>query len=170
MQDLRRDIDMAITTNTATDYDNEIFEQLADLLVNDDIACEMYLPEELRLSELDYSVESLSAIDSYLHAVHEMPGTEEDHFRTVLRCGAYVGEVLRRNAPIEANWLQYDNAAQMIDSATNGVGKQLPTLGVLVRADGGITFPIAKPWKYLANGSEDSTLFFANAMLHTWSS
>lgn len=146
--------------------DNQIFLELADLFVNDEVICELHLGGSLRCAELDYSVASLEAVDDYLDAVFQSPGTQEDQFRSALRSGAYVGEVLRRSAAAEMHWLQFDNAAEAINAATNGAGKQLSTLGVLARGTGGLTFPIGKTVKFLGAGREESTKFFVEAMLH----
>ena len=64
------------------------------------------------------------------------------------------------------HWLQFDNAAEAINAATNGAGKQLSTLGVLVSGTGGMSFPIGKTAKFLALGPGESTKFFVQAMLH----
>ena len=147
--------------------DNQVFMELADLFVNDEIISELHLGYTLRCDDLDYSIESLSAVDDYLEAVHQSPGSEEDTFRAALRSGAYVGEVLRQAFPSEIHWLQYDNAEGAINAATNGAGKQLSTLGVLAREPGGLSFPIGKTVKFLGMGREESTKFFVEAMLHS---
>ncbi len=146
--------------------DNQVFMELADLFVNDEIISELHLGSRLRCGELDYSVDSLSAVDDYLEAFYQSPGSDEDVFRAALRSGAYVGEVLRRSSPNEMYWLQYDNAEASINAATNGTGKQLSTLGVLARPDG-MSFPIGKTVKLLGMGREESTKFFVESMLHS---
>jgi len=143
---------------------NEALEQLADLLVQDDIVCDMYMGRELMCSQLDYSVDSLKLIDSYLEAVRTQPPEGEDMMRVILRVGAYVGEVIRRNTKKTISWLDFEEAEKM-SSMVEGLGKQAGTLTVLWTAPAGFTFPLAKVQKFLTNGPEDSTYFFASTML-----
>lgn len=151
-----------------TEFDNEIFEQLADVFVGEEILCE--LPAHpLRCSDLDFSVESLHAVDEYLRAVHDNPASEEDMFKIVLRAGSYVGEVLRRSDPHAGNWVQYDRASDAIDQMTNGLGHHPGTLAVLMSDTAGTIFPLGKVFKFLTEGPGDSTHFFAVAMLEKWS-
>jgi len=144
---------------------NEAIEQLADMLVQDDILCEMYMFSDLKCDQLDYSVDSLKWIDLDLDAVRTTPPQGEDMLRLVLRVGAYVGEVIRRNSAQKMNWLDFDEAAKL-NSMVEKLGRQPGTLAVLWTAPTGITFPLGKVQKFLMNGPEDSTHFFASTMLN----
>ena len=84
----------------------------------------------------------------------------------ILRAGAYLGEVIRRQAPPgkQLHWLDYDQAAA-VDKIMKSFGRQAGTSAMLWNGDKGLVFPLGKIAKYLENGSEDSTLFFAEAIL-----
>ncbi len=143
---------------------NEPLEQLAELLVQDQIVCEMYLYKELDSKSLNYSVESLHIVDTYLSAVHKIPPEEDDLVRVILRVGAYVGEVIRRNASIDLNWLDFDEATQ-VSSLVSQLGKQASTLAVLWAEPNSITFPLGKVQKFIEAGAEEGTHFFAKTIL-----
>jgi hypothetical protein len=143
---------------------NEPLEQLADLLVNDEILCEMYLYSELNCKSLDYSVDSLRSIDTYLSAVHKAPPEEDDLVRVILRVGAYIGEVIRRNTDKELNWLDFDEASQR-SSLVSQLGKQASTLAVLWAEPNSITFPLGKVQKFLDVGDGEGTHFFVTTIL-----
>src|SRR5579864_4657969 len=53
--------------------------------------------ELLDASRLDYSVESLGLVDDYLDEMRKRKLEDQAYMKVVLRCGAYVGEVIRRN-------------------------------------------------------------------------
>ena len=42
-------------------------------------------------------------------------------------------------------------------------------MAILVADDAGCTFALGKVYKFLQQGPGESTLFFANTMLHQWS-
>ena len=56
--------------------------------------------ELLDTARLDFSIESLGFVDDYLEQMRSRQLEEggEDYCKLVLRCGAYVGEVILRNA------------------------------------------------------------------------
>jgi len=80
-------------------------------------------------STLDFSVESLKHIDAYLETLHSAPPQEEDVARVVLRCGAYVGEVIRRNSADKWNWITFAEAAKY-SSYAKGLGHSVATTGI----------------------------------------
>lgn len=111
-----------------------------------------------------FSVESLRHIDAYLEALHSAPPKEEDVVRVVPRCGAYVGEVIRRNSPNIWNWITYAEAAKY-SAFAKGLEHSVATAGILWRDQGNICFPLAKICKFLENGNEDSVYSFARMIL-----
>src|SRR5207253_370710 len=66
-------------------------------------------PERIERDLLDYSLESLHALDRYLDHLHEHADAIEDqaYTNTVLAAGCYLGEVIRRNAPVAYRWVNY---------------------------------------------------------------
>jgi hypothetical protein len=121
--------------------------------------------ELLDASRLDYTVESLAHVDDYLEAMRKRKLEDEDYGKVVLRAGAYVGEVVRRNVPNkEYHWLDYKGAVKINDMVKD-FGEDLGTAAVLWNGEDGLTFPLGKIMKYLENGSEDSVQFFAKVMI-----
>ncbi|MFC3903057.1 hypothetical protein SAMN05421749_104139 [Acinetobacter marinus] len=118
---------------------------------------------------MDYSITSLQYINAYLDEIRkhdELPN--EDYFRIVLRTGAYVGEVLRRNEQNhDLNWIGYDQFSKM-DYPQEIKGDQISygTMAVLIDSNSNmVVFPLQKIEKYLQNGEEDSLKFFVEAAI-----
>ena len=143
---------------------DESLESLATMLVGEEILCEMYKSEALDCDNLDYSLESLKLIDSYLEKVRIDPPVGDDLGRVVLRTGAYIGEVIRRHSAKKTHWLDFEEAAK-VSPLVGQIGRQTGTMAMLWTIPAAITFPLAKVQKYLQNGPEDSTYFFAHGMI-----
>lgn len=123
--------------------------------------------ELLDPARLDFTVESLGFVDDYLDEMRKR-GLEEDgddYYKLVLRCGAYVGEVIRRNATNKTyHWLDYQGAVS-INKSIEAFGESLGGAAVLWDSATGLTFPLGKVQKFLDNGREDSVQFFAKAVI-----
>ena len=116
--------------------------------------------------KLDYSVESLRHVDAYLEAVRKNKDLQKSWNRTVLRAGAYVGEVIRRNDKnVRWQWVDHDGAQAINPKYFGALGKSIATAAVLFDGKGGFAFPLAKVEKYLDNGSADSVYFFAQVVM-----
>lgn len=120
--------------------------------------------ELLDTTRLDFSVESLGLVDDYLEKMRAQTLDEEEVFKLVLRCGAYVGEVILRNSSKAYHWLEY-NEALKVCKAIGDFGESTATIVVLWDSNGGLTFPLGKVLKFLENGREDSLQFFAKAIV-----
>ena len=123
--------------------------------------------EFLDASRLDFTVESLGFVDDYLEQMRQRQLVEssEEYCKVVLRCGAYVGEVIRRNAKGKTyHWLDYKGAVK-INKRIADFGESLGGAAVLWDSATGLTFPIAKVQKFLDNGREDSVQFFAKVVI-----
>ena len=105
-------------------YLDAAFQDLAQMLWQDQ-ETPTYKRELLNASALDFSVDSLAAIDSYLDAIRLDTLDEGDLMRIVLRCGAYVGEVVRRHSSVELHWVDYDEAARE-SKMVKDVGRHWP--------------------------------------------
>ena len=122
--------------------------------------------ELLDTLRLDFTVESLRHVDDYLEAIAARARTDRETQVIVLRCGAYVGEAIRRNSarsPIY-HWLDYDEAIRLDNRVGSFGGKSLALMAVLWSGTG-FTFPLNKVGKFLENGREDSTYFYAAATI-----
>jgi hypothetical protein len=143
-------------------------QELADLFINkqygDD---EIIHPEVLGRTKLNYSMESLKEVDNYLGYAHEQFPQQmtRQWFRSILRTGAYVGEVIRRNAIRTFDWVDFDLFVQEFPRTRQLLGDQ-KTLGccaLLTVGSGQFTLPINKVIKFIHNGNEDSVWFYASA-------
>src|SRR5262249_41523213 len=123
--------------------------------------------ELIDATRLDYSIDSLKHVDAYLAVMRERELTERDGAVVVMRVGAYVGEVIRRASTTTYHWLDYEEAVK-IDKRIGAMGgKSVSLVAILWDGGGGFLFPLAKVVKFVQNGREDSTEFFARAIVAT---
>jgi hypothetical protein len=122
--------------------------------------------ESLNVTRCDFTVESLVAVDDHLEVMRGRSLEGEAMMKFVLRCGAYVGEVIRRQSPTAKpfHWLKYDDAVRL-DRRLVSVGKGLGSAVVLWDGEEGFCFPLSKVGKYLENGAEDSVSVFARMII-----
>jgi hypothetical protein len=123
-----------------------------------------YKHELLDEQQLNFSLDSLKDIDRYLEALHASPPTQEDLLIVALRCGAYVGEVIRKNSTSTLNWITFEQAAKNSEYVKK-LGRSLGTAGILWKDGKTMCFPLAKICKFIENGNEDSVYFFAEVIL-----
>lgn len=89
--------------------------------------------ESLERARFDYAIESLRAVDDHLEAMRARGGLEgEAMMKFVLRCGAYVGEVIRRHSPTGTawHWVTYADAVRL-DARLGSIGQSLDRGGAL---------------------------------------
>jgi hypothetical protein len=106
-------------------------------------------------------------VDDHLEGMRARGALEgEAMMKFVLRCGAYVGEVIRRHSPTGTtwHWVTYADAVRL-DARLGSTGQSLGTAAVLWDGREGFCFPLAKVGKYLENGAEDSVWVFAQAII-----
>jgi hypothetical protein len=145
---------------------NEIFNEFARAFVGkvkDDR--EIAFPAKLPRHLLDGTVESLHLVDKYLTYLHKNRKkiSEDEWHITVLRAGAYLGEVIRHAAqPGSFSWVDYNDympkhpeLQPLIPERTSG------TCAFLVGHSGAMSMPLNKIARYIAEGSEHSVHFFA---------
>ena len=123
------------------------------------------IPSVLVGRSCDYTLTSLKAVDEYLTYLHEHRPEQmgAEWVKAVLWGGAYVGEVVRRNAPREYNWADFDVFLREYPETTQLLGdeKQLGFCALLTAGGGGFTSPINKTLRFICNGPEDSVYFYA---------
>jgi hypothetical protein len=145
-------------------YVDQEFSDLSILFCQDP-ENQTYKRELLEPQKLDFSLGSLKHVDTYLEAVHSAPPEQQDEVvRVVLRCGAYVGEVIRKNSPQELHWVAYKEAARY-SAFAKGLEHSVATTGILWRNPENVCFPLAKICKFIENGCEDSVYSFARVIL-----
>lgn len=121
--------------------------------------------ELLNPGKLNFGLPSLLHVDEYLLAIRNDPGLKEDWNRTVLRCGAYVGEVIRRMCPPgHYHWVDY-KAAVTLNPSVSSYGYCTGTVAMLFARPDCLVFPLAKVEKCLEFGAEDNTHFFAQCLV-----
>ena len=139
---------------------------LAHIFFEDD---DTFGREHLDRRRLDFSVESLKHVNDYLEAIRKDKDVETQgvtRAKVVLRAGAYVGEVIRKNdKKVQWRWVDYEGAKQVEPKLFESFGKRIATAAVLYDGNKGFVFPLAKVEKYLNNGAEDDVYFFAKVIM-----
>jgi hypothetical protein len=115
------------------------------------------VPELLDRSKLDFSVESLRAVDQYLerlHASDESRFSDDEYGNSVLWAAAYCGEVIRRNAKSKYRWMTYAAFRELLPAASKAVPEKETTQWVLCEPMGSVFTPIEKVMRRVTNGSD----------------
>jgi hypothetical protein len=125
--------------------------------------------QHLDRRRLDFSVESLRHVNQYLEAIRKDKDVEKQgvtRAKVVLRAGAYVGEVIRKNDnKVQWHWIDHEGAMQVEPKLFESFGKTIATAAVLYDGKKGFVFPLGKVEKYLNNGAEDDVYFFAKVIM-----
>jgi len=148
---------------------DQALSELGQMFASPDLVADDPTPgsELLDPSRLAFTVESLGFVDNYLDEMRKRKLDEngEDYSKLVLRCGAYVGEVILRNAQgTPFHWLDYKGALK-INKTIADFGENLGSAAALWDSEAGLWFPLAKVQKFLDNGREDSVRFFAEVVI-----
>jgi hypothetical protein len=148
---------------------DKALSELAQMFASRELVADDPTPgtELLDSSRLDFTVKSLRFVDDYLARMRKrkLDGEGDDYYKLVLRCGAYVGEVILRSAKGTAfHWLDY-NGALKINKIIADFGECLGSAAALWDSDTGLWFPLSKVQKFLDNGREDSVQFFAEVVI-----
>ncbi len=98
--------------------------------------------------QLDYSPESLKAVDRILLNLHNQGVSPQSIQKTVISLGCYVGEVMVRN--LGYKWDLPSETERAVGFSMIGVRDK----------KGGFSNPIGKVYKRVQNGQEDSVVFF----------
>lgn len=124
------------------------------------------LKEFLDPQRLDYSLESLKLVDTYLDKIRKNKKllTEDQLIKVIVRCGSYCGEVVRKLSKNDLYWIDYDTAIS-VDSRVKSFEKSVYTYYILFSEPNNFSFPLTKVGKYLDNGPEDSLYFLAVMLL-----
>ncbi|HRF55644.1 MAG TPA: hypothetical protein PK027_14460 [Aquimonas sp.] len=150
---------------------NDIFNEFARCFVGtirDDT--EVAFPGALRREQLDGSLESLHVVDDYLRYLHKRAPelTGLDWQRTVLRAGAYVGEVIRHAAPEGSfSWVDYDEYIPQHPKLKELIPERtVATCAFLVNSSGAMSMPLNKIARFIDEGPDNSVHFFAKCDLN----
>jgi hypothetical protein len=139
-------------------------------------------------ARLDFSYDSLSVIDRYLETLHAknlsgmklfgfIPAgrrgdlskafqTDPAFETTVTSVGAYVGEAIRRSSPVTSRWASFSELEKADPEAAETMRNASPLVKEfnLIRDGDGVTWPTNKVAKYIMNGPEESTYFYAKVI------
>jgi hypothetical protein len=150
---------------------NTIFHEFALAFVStiEGFEGEVAFPAALNRQLLDGTVESLHEVDRYLTYLHENRESirKQEWAITLLRAGAYVGEVIRQAAPEgEFRWVDYDEYMPEHADLQGLIPERTPaTCAFLVRPSGDMSMPLNKIARFIAEGPENSVHYFASCDL-----
>jgi hypothetical protein len=143
---------------------NPIFENFAEMFAGRmEAPNEIAFSQQLRREALDYSFESLALVDEYLTYVHEHANEmDEDEWKpTVMRAGAYAGEVLRRASGNAWTWIDYEDYMPSHPDLQNVIPhRTAATCAFLHNQQGSMRMPLAKVARYIDEGPENSVQYF----------
>ena len=126
-------------------------------------------PTALNRKRLDGSLESLHEVDRYLDHLHtNRDRIQDEEWRlTLLRAGAYLGEVIRHASPPgEFRWVDYnDYMAKHPDLKKMIPDRNEATCAFLVRRSGAMSMPLNKIARYIDEGPDNNVHFFASCDL-----
>jgi hypothetical protein len=115
---------------------------------------------------LDYSPESLKEVDRYLKFLYQnsLEFSNVEYQNLIVWCGAYIGEVIRRNAIVEYHWIDYEEHMKNKDLNTrNMIPLMLTTHAFLVAIDSNyITMPMNKVARWLDEGESNNVHYYAS--------
>ncbi len=131
---------------------------------------EVAFPAHLPRAQLDGTVESLHIVDDYLAYVHKHRKrlSDQDWHFTVLRAGAYVGEVIRHASPAgSVHWLDYNDYMPTQPKLQALIPERtVATCAFLVFSNGFMSMPLNKVARFIGEGKEHSVHFFASCDLN----
>ena len=146
-------------------YMDDHFEQFAEGFIgNMEGDGDIPFRDKLNSQALDYSLSSLNEVNQYLKFLHQrmFNDARPEYQHVVVWCGAYVGEVIRKNATMKYHWVLHED--YMKDKAENMKNLLPYTLGthaLLMVADGSyISMPVNKVARYLEEGEENDVHFY----------
>jgi len=148
-------------------YLDEMFDQFAEAFLGK-MKGEGDIPlrDKLNTRSLDYSSRSLHEVNKYLKRIYRtnIDISSIEYQNVVVWCGAYIGEVIRRNATMEFHWIHYEDHMKDKDqNLKNLIPYTLGTHALLVSTNTGfVTMPIKKVAMFLEEGEANNVHFYAS--------
>jgi hypothetical protein len=122
--------------------------------------------EKLNTPAFDYTINSLHEVDQYLNFLfsNNIDQSGIEYQNVVIWCGAYIGEVIRKNAQAQYHWVHYEEYMKERDpGARNLIPYTLGTHALLVSAEAAhMTLPVNKVARYLAEGEDNNVHYYAS--------
>jgi hypothetical protein len=144
---------------------NDVFEEFA-LAFGGELESdrEIAFPKKLDRDRLDFSLKSLKVLDAYLEVLYERRDRLEDRawHTTVLWGGAYLGEVIRRNAKREYNWVDYDEYMPHNPKLRKMIPERTVATCAFLCTDTGMTMPLNKIARFIEEGPENNTHYYGS--------
>lgn len=140
---------------------NKEVSPIGELLVSDPE--NNILNESIDKNKLNFTIDSLKEVDNYLDKVRKKKKylNEQDIKKIILRCGTYLGEVIRRLKNRRFIWIPY-NTASKISKGRLPLGEDLTTCFILYDKKNNLFwFPLAKSYKFIESGRADNLWSFA---------
>jgi len=116
-------------------------------------------------TKLDFSIDSLQHVNEYLETIPKDQELERTWNKIVLRCGAYVGEVLRRSSLKCLEWIAFETAQELENGKVKSLAYEIGTSMVLWDKHATFLFPLAKVEKYLKYGPEHNLYHYAKTLI-----
>ena len=145
--------------------ENENVQNIGNLLITDKE--NNPLKEKLSISKLNINLNSLREIDKYLEIIRKNKKklNEREIKQVILRCGTYLGEVIRKTKPDRFIWVSYDVALKM-NKGKMPLEQDISTIFILYdKTSERFWFPLGKAYKFIEYGKADSLWAFAKICL-----
>lgn len=140
----------------------------ADVFVGSEVASfDIPNREKLVSTKLDWSLESLKAVDAYLEYLHNNKSTlsGDDFSKASILAGAYVGEVIIKLSNEGHHWSHFSEYAKKHPKILNIISEDFYTQYLLVNKEGAMALPINKIARFIDEGPENSLYFYSVAEL-----
>ncbi len=116
--------------------------------------------------KLDYGRDSLRYVDAFLAQIRQSHGMEDAWSDVVIRVGAYVGEVIRRNSIHHAwYWIDFDSAKILDPTACAAFGGGVGMAALLFSGNREFALPLVQVERRLRRTGDDDLLSFAETMI-----
>lgn len=120
------------------------------------------MEDSIPRSKMDFTVNSLKQLDGYLQVLHDNREaiSEQQITNIALAAGAYLGEVIRRNAHRKYQWLNYQAYFQTQPEKQGLFPYCTGTSALLAASNTAMTLPINKVLRFIDEGPENSTDYY----------
>ena len=116
--------------------------------------------------KLDYGCDSLRHVDAFLAQIRRSHGMEEAWSDIVIRVGAYVGEVIRRNSIHHAwYWIDLESARTLDPSACEALGGHIGSAAILFSGSREFALPLLQVDRRLRRTCDTDLFSFAESMM-----
>jgi len=143
---------------------DDMFGQFAEAFLGNMVGeGDIPLRGNLDTSKLNYSASSLNIVDDYLNVLYNNGSELSDleYQNVIVWCGAYVGEVIRKNAIMEYHWIGYE---EYMEDKSPALKNMIPlglTTHAILASSKNMTMPMNKIARWLDEGDSNNVHFYA---------